>query len=369
MAFRTFFAWLCLFCFSLTLNAEEIQINPNHPEQYTVVKGDTLWDISGKFLTHPWQWPELWSYNSQIKNPHLIYPGDTVYFSIVNGKPQLSLTRAPVEFTVPKDGPCILHEAELTNGRTSFPEDGKLKPCIREMDLQQAIKVIPMDKIAQFLSSPRVVDPRELAASPYIVSVAGEHVIAGVGDKIYVRSILSARNPAFTVYRGGDTFVSPETGEILGYEAEYIADATLMKPGDPATMLIKKSASELRLGDKVMPKLEEEITLNYFPKAPDKKINARIISVLDGVSQIGTNNIVVLDKGLRDGLRIGHVLEVYQDGKAIVDIYSKTTNEVVKLPNELAGAVMVFRPFERVSYALVMKASQAIHVLDRVQTP
>ena len=371
MAFRTLFGFIVSFFISINTWAEEIQINPSHPDQYTVVKGDTLWDISGKFLNHPWQWPELWSNNSQIKNPHLIYPGDTIYFSIVNGKPQLSLSRNEQQTQSPADSTCILSEEDVKNGRTEFAvsEDGKLLPCIRETIIKQAIELIPTESIAQFLTSPKVVGENELNNAPYVVDIAGEHLVAGAGDRLYVRSITQPESLSYTVYRAGDTYVSPETGEILGYEAKYIADTTLQQTGDPATLSITKSNSEIRKGDRVMPKTEEEITLNYFPRPPEKNINGSIISVLGGVSQIGLYNVVVIDKGTKDGILAGHELDIYQNGKSINDPYSAIKNDVVKLPDEIAGTLMVFRPFERVSYALVMKATQAIHILDKVQTP
>jgi hypothetical protein len=371
MAFRTLFGFMVSFFISINSWAEEIQINPTHPDQYTVVEGDTLWDISGKFLHHPGQWPELWSNNSQIKNPNLIYPGDTIYFAVVNGKPQLSLSRYGQQAQSSSDSPCILSEEDVKNGRTEFTvsEDGKLLPCIRETFSKKAIELIPTGSIAQFLTSPKVVAENELNNAPYIVDIAGEHLVAGAGDSVYVRSITQPANQLYTIYRAGSAYVNPETGEILGYEAEYIAETTLQQTGDPATLLITKSDSEIRKGDRVMPKIEEEVTLNYFPRPPEKSINGNIISVLGGVSQIGLYNVVVIDKGIKDGILTGHELAIYQNGNSIRDPYSSIKNDVVKLPDEIAGTLMVFRPFERVSYALVMKATQAIHLLDKVQTP
>jgi LysM domain len=371
MAFRTLFGFMVSFFISINTWADEIQVNPAHPEQYTVVKGDTLWELSGKFLNHPWQWPELWSNNSQIKNPHLIYPGDTIYFSIVNGSPQLSLSRNEQQAHSPTDSTCVLSEEDVKNGRTDFAlsEEGKLLPCIRETLIKQAIELIPAESIAQFLTSPKVVAENELSKAPYVVDFAGEHLVAGAGDRLYVRSITQPGNLLYTVYRTGDTYVSPETGEILGYEAKYIADTTLQQTGDPATLSITKSDSEVRKGDRVMPKTDEEVTLNYFPRPPEKSIKGSIISVLGGVSQIGLYNVVVIDKGAKDGLLAGHELAIYQHGNSINDPYSSIKNDVVKLPDEIAGTLMVFRPFERVSYALVMKATQALHILDKVQTP
>ena len=370
MAFRTTFGFIISILFSINTWAEEIQINPAHPSQYTVVKGDTLWAISGKFLNHPWQWPELWSNNSQIKNPNLIYPGDTIYFAIVNGRPQLSLTRAEQYARFTTDSTCVINEEDVKKGRSEFTvsQSGKLLPCIRETAIKQAIELIPSESIAQFLTSPKVVTENELKRAPYVLDIAGEHLIAGAGDNLYVRSIPQDGSQSYTVYRSGNTFKNPETGEILGYEAKYIADATLQQTGDPATLSITKSNTEIRRGDRVMPKAEDAVPLNYFPRPPAINITGSIISVLGGVSQIGLYNIVVIDKGTRDGLLAGHELVIYQLGKTVRDPFSPFKNDIVKLPDEIAGKLMVFRPFDQVSYALVMEAKQALHILDKVQT-
>jgi hypothetical protein len=351
---------------------DEIQVNPSHPDQYTVTKNDTLWDISGKFLTHPWQWPELWKNNNQIKNPHLIYPGDTIYFSMVNGKPQLSLSRSDLPETQAKpNSPCILKEEDYKYGRKDFAvsEDGKVLPCIRESELKQAIRLIPTETITSFLSSPKVVDEDELNNAPYVVDFAGEHLIVGTGDRVYVRSITDPNNLSYTIYRPGNPYISPESGEVLGYEAQYIADTSLQQPGDPATLTIIKSTREIRIGDRIMPNAEQDIAINYFPRPPEQSIKGSIISVLGGVSQIGRYNVVVIDKGTADGLLAGHELDIYRSGRIVRDDYSPIKNDAVNLPDEIAGTLMVFRPFERVSYALVMKATQALHVLDKVRTP
>ncbi len=372
MAFRTLTGLIITLLLSLNAEATELQINPAHPDKYTVTKNDTLWDISGKFLTHPWQWPELWILNSQIKNPHLIYPGDTLYFSIVSGKPQLSLSRSDAtESAVSSNAPCVLREEEYKNGRKSFAvsEDGKVLPCIRETELKAAIRLIPTESIASYLASPKVVDKDELNNSPYVVDFAGEHIIVGTGDRVYVRSITKTDNQAYTIYRPGNAYISPANGEILGYEAQYIADASLQQPGDPATLVITKSTREVRTGDRIMANAEQDIALNYFPHPPEQSIEGSILSVLGGVSQIGRYDIVVIDKGSADGLSVGHELNISKHGKAIRDNYSLINNDLITLPNEVAGTLMVFRPFTHVSYALVMKATQALHVLDKVKTP
>jgi LysM repeat protein len=346
MAFRAIFVFLVPFVFSLNVQAENIQLNPAHPQQYTVVRGDTLWGISGKFLQNPWQWPEVWKNNNQIQNPHLIFPGDTVYLRYVDGRPQLSL-----------------NASDSGAGMDDF------RPRIRETPISDAIKAIPIDAIAQFLTSPRIVSETELEEAPYIVDLVDDHLIAGAGDQIYVRSILDPQGLGYTVYRQGQAYISPVTKETLGFEAMYIADTTLQKTGDPAKLLITKSSSQVRIGDRLLLNAEGEVTLNFIPHAPESDIKGSIISVLEGVTQIGQFNVVVIDQGSRDGIETGHVLEILRLGEIVRDPYSPITNATVKLPDEAAGIMMIFRTFERVSYGLIMEATHAINVLDKVQNP
>lgn len=331
--------------FSASLWADTLQVRSDHPDQYTVVRGDTLWDISGKFLQHPWQWPQLWRNNPQIKDPHWIYPGDTLYFSYVNGEPTLSLV-AP--------------------GSAYQPD---IRPRVRESAIEKAIPMIPVDAIAQFLISPKVVSGGELESAPYVLDIAGEHLIAGSGDRVYVRAIENPQGLGYTVYRPGRPYISPETQEILGYEAQYIAETTIEAPGDPATLRINKSDQELKRGDRLMPTADGEMALSYFPRPPAKHIHGSIIRVMGGVSQIGQHDVVVIDKGTMDGIEVGHTLDIFKKGRIVTDNVQPGVSVAVKLPDEIAGVLMVFRPFERVSYALIMEATDAIHTLDRVQTP
>jgi hypothetical protein len=230
--------------------------------------------------------------------------------------------------------------------------------------------MIPTDAIAQFLNSPRVVGATELENSPYVIDFPGEHLIAGAGNRVYVRSILQPDTLSYTFYRKGIPYIQPETGEILGYEGVYVASATLEKEGDPATLLITQSNQELRIGDRLMPSADNQIALNYFPSPPETDITGNIINVLNGVSQIGRYDIVVVDKGTADGVKVGHVFAIYQRGKIVKDrLEVPGSITEVKLPNEMAGNLLIFRPFERVSYGLVVEATQAIHVLDKIKTP
>lgn len=351
MAFRHILGFIVSLTISGIVWAQEIEVNPSHPDQYTVVKGDTLWDISGRFLRRPQQWPLIWEGNPQIDNPHLIFPGDTIYFSEVDGKPHLSLT--PGELS------------EYSAGSREV----KLYPQVRVKDLEEAIELISSEKIAKYLASPRIVGQDDLDNSPYVIDFVGEHLVAGAGDRVYVRAIEKPESLTYTIYRKGETFISADTQEVLGFEAKFIANTTLQVPGDPATLLITNSTSEVRMGDRLMPHQEGDFTLHYFPKPPETEIEGSIISVLDGVTQIGRYNVIAIDKGASDGLKIGHVLDIYKKGKFVRDPFSSKKNDMIQLPKELAGTLMIFRVFDRISYALVMDARQAIHVLDKVQTP
>lgn len=343
MSLRAILGVLALVIACATVWADELKINPNHPDQYTVVKGDTLWDISGKFLNHPWQWPQLWRHNPQVKDPHWIYPGDTLYFSYVNGVPQLSLS--------------------------ADSREQKLVPRVREGAIEQAIPMISNDVVMPFLTSPKVVGADDLQQSPYVIGFVGEHLIAGAGDGVYVRAIEQPKGLNYTIYRQGNPYVSPETGEVLGYEARFVADAVLQVSGDPATLTINKADVEIQRGDRLMLSADEPAALNYYPRSPEKPVLGRIIRVMGGVSQIGQHDVVVIDKGSADGIEVGHALEVFRKGQVLIDRYQSKEALSVKMPEERAGVLMVFRSFERVSYALVMEASAAIHTLDIVRTP
>ncbi len=334
-------ALLFLVC-SLAASAAEVVLNSDRPTYHRVVKGDTLWAIAGLFLQEPWRWPEVWQQNPLIKNPHLIYPGDVLGMDDVNGKPRIYIKTA---------------------------SDLRLSPQIRSSPIAQAIPAIPSDAIKQFLTSSRVVSRQQLQQAPYVIDFAGEHVIGGAGDRTYVRAIASTTHRSFTVYRPGIAYKDGETGEILGYQALYVADSQLERPGDPAILQLTRAVRETLIGDRLLTAEADSSQLYYLPRAPAKLIKGHIISLIDGVSQIGQYQVVVIDRGSYDGLATGHVLAIYQSGRITRDIISGTTGQTIKLPNEKAGVLLVFRPFERVSYGLVMEASRALHALDIVQTP
>jgi hypothetical protein len=327
-----------LFSFA-ALAAEPVALNPSHPERYTVVKGDTLWDISSMFLRDPWLWPEVWYINPQIENPHLIYPGDEIILTYLDGRPILQLNRK-----------------------------NSLSPSIRATPLDQAIPTIPIDAIAPFLTRPYVVDEDQLEKAPYIVHFLDDHIIGGAGISYYARSIMEDNQIQYAVVRPEKPYIDPDTGETLGYEALYVGTSELKRTGDPAKLLLTSSDMEAIIGDRLIKEMEDEPLIDFQPRSPETPIEGRIISVLNGVSQIGQYNVVVLNKGAKAGLEAGHVLRILQGGNEVRDIV-KGRGETVTLPLEQAGHLMVFRTFEKVSFALVMDAEKPLHVLDWVRSP
>lgn len=330
---------------SSALAVGSADLNPAHPERYTVVRGDTLWDISAKFLRAPWLWPEVWSVNPQIENPHLIYPGDQIILIYQDGKPLLTLQR----------GSPQSHEH-------------KLSPAARATALDVAIPTIPIDAISQFLTRPYVMEQGELDTAPYVVHFLDDHIAGGAGISLYARSIEQQQPSHYAVVRPGKPYQDPDTNEILGYEAIYVGDTDLLSTGDPAKLLITSSEIEALIGDRLIQAAQDEPMADFQPHAPKTKLQGRIISVLNGVSQIGQFNVVILNKGAQDGLETGHVLEILQGGNEIRDVVLGRGAKVT-LPLEDAGHLMVFRTFDRISFALIMDATKPLHVFDWVRTP
>jgi hypothetical protein len=331
-------------------------LNPNHPDRYVVVKGDTLWDISGRFLNEPWRWPDVWQVNPQIQNPHLIYPGDTLVLSFVDGKPQITLAD--------RGEPAGLVQTEDLKGSVV-----KLSPKIRTSQIPKAIPAIPIDAIQQFLSRPYVSDTNTLDNAPYIVDFADEHIAGGAGYRAYVRAIHDDKHRKYDVVRPGKPYRDAITNEILGHEALFIASSILQRTGDPATIIIESSELEVLKGDRMIPAVKDRPLDTFFPKPPKKKVHGSIIAVLNGVTQIGQYNVVVIDRGQVDGIEAGTVLAIDQKGGMVRDTVTENSADKVLLPDERAGTLMVFRTFPRVSFGLVMDATTALHVNDRVRNP
>ncbi len=336
---------------------DTIALSPNHPDQYVVVKGDTLWDIAETFLRDPWRWKDIWEDNRQIENPHLIYPGDVVYLSEKDGRPVLSLRNRNGQ-----DGTSL----------SATGPDGKhvkVSPSIRQGDLSSPIPTIPMSVIRPFLSKPRVVDNNTLDDAPYVVSFQDGRLLGGSNSIVYIRNLHDESAIDYDIVRKGKPYRKHTTGKILGYEALYIGKTQLTRTGDPATFKLITSERDARVGDRLIISESEKGVFGIHPHVPSTDIRGSIIRVVDGVTQIGQHNVVVIDMGLNDGIEAGHVLSIYQSSDIIRDRVNNDAGELIRLPEEKAGMLMVFRSFDQVSYGLVLDATRPLHIFDTVRTP
>ena len=328
----------------------EPYLRADHPDSYVVQKGDTLWDISGRFLQKPWQWPELWRANPQIENPHLIYPGDTIRLVYINGQPALVVDRG---------------EAGRTY-KASPSTDTKLSPKIRATPLETAIPAINLDAIQGFLVQNRVVTSETLDAAPYVVQGDSERLVVGAGDRLYVRGALP-ESESYSFVRRGELYRDPTTNEVLGLEATYIGlGRVVASEGDITTFFVNSSREEVQIGDRVLPTEERKVESTFFPSAPSTQVDGELISVFGGVTQVGQFDVVVIDRGEREGLVSGNVLAIYKRGALATDRIARDT---VRLPSERAGLLMVFRVFEKLSYGLVLATERPLAVGDEVKNP
>jgi len=379
--------------------ADTLKLADNAPDRYVVVKGDTLWDIAGKFLKDPWRWPQIWNLNrAEIKDPHWIYPGDLIVLDRSGKQPRLSLVKGD------------------KHGMTTV----KLSPGVRASEIgSDAIAAIPIRVIHPFLAQPRVVAKGTMDSAPFILGTNAERVVLGAGDEAFATG-----GPAdvtrWNVLRPGKALKDPETGELLGYEVEYLGDARTLADGAPQKIRITRSVQEILPKDKLVA-ADDTTAFEFMPHAPDAQISARIISAYGGLADSGRYQTVVLNRGSRDGLEPGHVLAVYREGQAVqltraemermvwagrqagrpgdvawlysdvrclkddgkatydqvVDIrrtfrstcLAARDDHSVKLPDARSGLVMVYRVFDRVAYALIMESDGPVYLLDNVRNP
>ncbi len=322
----------------------DVQLKAGHPENYTVVKGDTLWDISGRFLSQPWKWPELWHVNPQIKNPNLIYPGDTLSLTYVNGQPRLTLNRGESRGTI------------------------KLSPQVRSTPMAEAIPTIPLEVINAFLFNNRIVDSEaDFTAAPYVLAGGGESVVMGAGQKIYARGAFADQQPSYGIFRQGKTYTDPVSKEFLGINANVIGNADMLSSEDGITTLgVTRSNEEVRIGDRFFPTEERAVNSTFMPREPASQVDGLIIDVPRGVTQIGLLDVVTINKGKRDGMAEGTVLAIMKTGETVRD---RVTGQQVKVPDERSGLLMVFRAYDKISYGLVLTASRDLALMDKVTNP
>ena len=345
-------------------------LNPNAPDVYVVKKGDTLWAISGLYLTKPWRWPELWGMNlASIANPHLIFPGQTLYLDRTDGYGRLSTSRR------------------------GDPQDVRLSPSVRiDSVANSALPTLQPHLIEPFLVEPQVVDAGTLEKAPRIVATTDERVLMAAGDRAYARGdsttpiyIAPGEPRLFGIYRNAVALKDPVSGEILGYEAQYVGKVELIRGESltdtpdgkggfirnivPATVDIVSSREEIRAGDRLLPASKRGF-LSYVPYAPQSKVDARVVSIYGGtaLANAGQNQVVAINRGERDGITRGAVLQVLTAGARLKDPTDEE-RQTIQLPSEKNGVAMVFRTFDRVSYALILDVRSTVRVGDHLTNP
>ena len=327
-----------------------IPLADNAPDSYVVKRGDTLWGIAKIFLRDPWYWPEIWQVNPQVHNPHLIYPGDTLRLVYIDGQPQIVLQRG----------------------------DGvRVEPRVRSEPIDSAITTIPYATVAAFMSKPTVLDRDQIKTAPYVLATRDLHVVMSEGDTVYARGFSSPAELGshYNVVRVGDPLIDPDDNRVLGYDGIFTGSGHVTRQGDPTTLIMTESARESRAGDKLIPG-GVDVPLDFIPSAPRVKTNGRIISVANGVTVIGQYEVVVVNRGARDGLAPGNVLGVFDTGPVVADTdkrgffnLDRLGAKRVPLPSERTGTFMVFKTFDNISYGLIMEATNLIRVGDKIENP
>jgi hypothetical protein len=323
----------------------------NAPESYVVKHGDTLWGIAKVFLRDPWYWPEIWQVNPQIQNPHLIYPGDTLRLVYIDGKPRIVVQRG---------------------------DAARVMARVRSQPLESAVTTIPYETIAAFMSKPSVLDGNEIKHAAYVMASLDDHAAIAEGNTIYARGFGTPAQIGmrYNIVRVGDPLRDPDDNEVLGYDGVFTGAGRVTRLGDPVTLIMTQSNRESETGDKVLPS-NVDVELDFVPSSPKTKINGRIMAVSDGVTVIGQYEVVVINRGARDGLVPGNVLAVFQAGEVVKDEAkhgflsgtSKAFEQKVRLPDERNGTFLVFKTFDRMSFGLIMEAKNLIRVADRVENP
>lgn len=330
----------------LTINVMALDLKPDAPSRYIVKKGDTLWGISEKFTADPWQWPEIWYQNEQIENPDLIFPGDEIGLVSIGGKTRLT----------------VINRGEAS--RTV-----KLQPNARIEPIESAIPAIPQDAIRSFLRYNRIVAANELDTAPRVLAGKDARLMLGVGDTAYARLNKKSDEAAqaYGIYRRGRLYTDPKTNEALGIEAIEVGKVSVVKLHDDILeLVISSSNQQIMAGDLLLPTEDRDLVANYYPKAPAKSVSGNIMAVSEGVSYIGQYNVVALNLGLRDSVDIGSVVQANKQGAVVFD---RAAGERIRLPDQRGGTLMVFRTFEKMSYALVMNAKEPLQVGDKVVNP
>ncbi|MFL6632424.1 MAG: LysM peptidoglycan-binding domain-containing protein [Massilia sp.] len=359
LAIRAAAAAVFVSCVAVSAQAAtNCAFRPNAPDQHVVVKGDTLWDISGAFLEHPWCWPQVWGMNrDDIRNPHWIYPGQIVYFDRAHGR-----------LTLNKPG---------AGAGAGEPPLVRLSPQLRteNVDQDNAVPAIPAGAIEPFLTQPLVVEAQALAGAARIVAAQEDRLYLGEGDRIYVRGALDGAT-SFQVFRPGKELVDPDTHQVIAYEAAYAGTARLVKEAGPGTdvhtFAVTRSVKEMGVGDRLLPTPPAPLR-NYVPHAPARPVAARVMALASETNYAAQNQVVAVNRGTLDGLDVGAVLQLYHLGQAVTDPESKGFlgfgKAKLRLPDEQYGELFIFRVFGHVAYGLVMQVTGPVQVGDVARSP
>jgi LysM domain len=363
---------LVLFAHAAPVCADTVALTPDHPDRYVVQKGDTLWDISKRFLKDPWRWASVWTINEQVKNPHLIYPGDIILLTYVDGKPQLSVAREEQPVPAP-DGAEALPVMPTTAIEEPAGETPtgmkvvKLRPRAHAESINAAIPTISPEAIVPFLTEPLVAERGELERAGYVTIGLDDRRALGDGSQFYARGLKKNSSVEYyQVFRQGNRLKHPDTGETLAYEIQYLGDARVLESGDPAKLVVTRVKQEILPTDRLLEAPEKVALPYYFPRAPEKNVNGRILAAVNGLREFGPTTIVVISLGKREGMEEGHVLRILRHVGLSRD---PVTRRMYKIPDEETGLLMVFRVFDKVSYALIMDANRPVHIYDALRTP
>jgi hypothetical protein len=310
------------------------EFRPGAPERYVVQPGDTLWDLAKTYLRDPWYWPEIWLSNPQIQNPHLIYPGDVLSIYYLEGQPRVMVTE-------------------------------RLSPQVRAERFPDAAFAIAA--LQPFMFRARVVDDATLEQAPYIVAAQDERVVFGSEDRVYVRNAPEARQyDLYQVVRRDRMLVDPDTGEELGIATIPVGEAEIVRGGEITTAILRRTGREAIRGDRLIG-FDPDPDLLFDISRPPEDLEGTVVLLFDAISQVGTLQSVVINRGTREGVQNGQVFAAWEAGRTARDPINRTA--LVELPEEQVGTIMVFRTFEKVAYALVVESTRPIREGYRVRQP
>jgi LysM repeat protein len=329
--------------------ASTVVMNPTAPASYTVKRGDTLWGISAMYLRDPWLWPEIWHVNPAVQNPHLIYPGDVLTLAYgANGEPQIRLTAG---------------------------NSLRVQPLVRSSPIDGPIATIPYDAIASFLGRPGIVSKEDLRDAPRIAAPRDGHLVAAAYHDVYVKGMGDRGPGRYSVVRVGDELKDPQSGKVLGYMSIYTGAARIERTDKITKATLIESTRESQSGDLLFADDLQHSSADIVPRAPPAGVDGQIMAVVDGVRLIGQNQVVAINRGTDQGLEPGHVLAIDQRGEVVKDASCRRSSlswcvgKNIKLPDERAGTLLVFKTYEQMSYGLIINTTVPVRIADRVRAP